>query len=188
MVTSIALMPFRHEAYTLLRSCAAECRVVYLMRTLLQRQIRKFMQLFNELVKKGFEAIIGANLPQRWWRVAQLQPKYGGMAMRTGLYTHGAHHLTSLTKTASSVARIVGDYDLEDIVRREIETWLRKACGNEIDILTIISEIKQRKVTPKSVSRRWRVWNPTHILSLKGVNGGKAFVYTNSCQKLRDCI
>ena len=121
VVTAISLMPHRHEACTLLRSCAAECRVVHLMRTIPTRQITSFMHLFNELIKKGFEALIGAKLQPRWWRVAQLQLKFGGMGMRTGLQTYGAHYLMSLIKTAPEVSRIIGSYDAEEIACSETE-------------------------------------------------------------------
>ena len=32
IIKAISHMPFKHEGFTLLKSCAAECRVMYLMR------------------------------------------------------------------------------------------------------------------------------------------------------------
>ena len=66
IVRSIAQMPFKHEAYSLLRSCAAECRVTYLMRILPPRQISCFMQSFDKVLREGFEEILGCSLSNRW--------------------------------------------------------------------------------------------------------------------------
>ena len=101
-------MPFKHEAYTLLRSCAAECRVVYLMRVLPPRQMRSFMEEFDKVLHIGFEGLLGISIEDKWWRLAQLPPKFGGMAIRSGLRTYGAQRICSLEKSAENVDRIVG--------------------------------------------------------------------------------
>ena len=111
IVRSIAQMPFRHEAFTLLRSCAAECRVNYLMRIVPPRQLASFMGKFDAVLRKGFEELLGKRLEEKWWRLAQLPAKFGGMALRSGLRTFGAQHIVSLAKTSSEVNRIVGSYD-----------------------------------------------------------------------------
>ena len=43
------------------------------------------MEDFDAVLRKGFEDLIGKTLEGRWWRVAQLPAKFGGMAMRGGL-------------------------------------------------------------------------------------------------------
>ena len=48
--TSIARVPYKHEAFTLLRSCAAECRVMYLMRVIPPRQLEGFMKDFDAML------------------------------------------------------------------------------------------------------------------------------------------
>ena len=119
-VLAIASIPHRHEACAFLRSCAAEYCVVYIMRTIPPRQIGELlMRLFILLIKKGFDKLIGAIIQGKWWRIPQLQPKFGEMAMRTGFYTYGAHHLISLTKTAPHVSRIERDYDGIAVTRLE---------------------------------------------------------------------
>ena len=47
IVNAVALMPFKHEAFTLLKNCVAECRVMYLMRVLPPNQLRSFMEEFD---------------------------------------------------------------------------------------------------------------------------------------------
>ena len=66
IVTSITHLPYKHEAFTLLRSCAAECRVMYLMRVLPPRQLVNFMERFDKVLKKGFEALIGIQNEEEW--------------------------------------------------------------------------------------------------------------------------
>ena len=85
IIRSISQMPYKHEAYSLLRSCAAECRVTYLMRILPPRQIRDFMQSFDKVLREGFKDILGCSLSDRWRKLAQLPPKFGGMSMRSGI-------------------------------------------------------------------------------------------------------
>ena len=147
IIQSISRMPYRHEACTLLRSCAAECRVTYLTRILPPRQIASFMKKFDAVLRKGFEDLVGKSLEDKWWRLAQLPAKFGGMAMRSGLLTFGAQHIVSLTKTSAEVKRIVGFYDAFTVAERETELWLTKACGGEVTVEQIVKEIndKQRK-------------------------------------------
>ena len=95
IIKAISLMPFKHEGFTILKSCAAECRVMYLMRVIPPRQMRSFMKDFDQLLKKGFERLLGIAIKEKWWRLAQLPPKHGGMALRSGLRTQGAQHLCS---------------------------------------------------------------------------------------------
>ena len=119
IVTAIAKAPYKHEAFTLLRSCAAECRVTYLMRVIPTRQLEKFMKDFDNVLQKGSEVIMGIPIKKKWWRLAQLPPKYGGMALRSGLQTYGAQHLCSLAKSANNVDRIVGGWNVIAIAKRD---------------------------------------------------------------------
>ena len=84
IITSITRLPYKHEAFTLLKNCAAECRVMYLMRVIPPRQLGKFMENFDELLQRGFEKLLGIQITEKWWRLSQLPPKYGGMALRSG--------------------------------------------------------------------------------------------------------
>ena len=117
IVKAISRMPFKHEGFTLLKSCAAECRVVYLMRVLPPRQLVNFMKDFDQVLKKGFEKLLGTTIGEKWWRLAQLPPKFGGMALRSGLRTQGAHHLYSIAKCANNVDRIVGGWNAVAVAR-----------------------------------------------------------------------
>ena len=66
------------------------------MRVIPTRQMERFMKDFDNVLQKGFEVIMGIPIKKKWWRLAQLPPKYGGMALRSGLQTYGAQHLCSL--------------------------------------------------------------------------------------------
>ena len=140
VVSVIVQMPHSHEACTLLRCCGAECRVTYLMRILPPRQIHDFMLKFNKILRKGFEKLIGTTLSEKWWRLAQLTPKFGGMSMRSGLTTYGAQHLVSLAKSAAEVERIVGKYDVLQLAKRETQSWLNHACSDGFDIEEVVAK------------------------------------------------
>ena len=67
IVKAVALMPFKHEAFTLLKSCAAECRVMYLMRVVPPHQLRSFMVDFDKVLHEGFEGLLGITIEEKWW-------------------------------------------------------------------------------------------------------------------------
>ena len=138
-------MPYRHEACTLLRSCASECRVTYLMRILPPCQIASFMREFDSVLRKGFEDLIGKSIEDKWWRVAKLPAKFGGMAMRSGLKTFGAQHIVSLIKTSEEVCRIVGPYDACGVAKLAAGDWLTIACGGDVTVEQVIEKIQKRE-------------------------------------------
>ena len=133
-------MPQAHEACTLLRCFGAECRVTYLMRILPPRQIDDFMIKFDGVLREGFEKLIGTKLSNKWWRLTQLTPKFGGISMRSGLTTYGAQHLVSLSKSATEVKRIVGEYDVLQVAKREAGTWLDEMCCGNVDIEELVAK------------------------------------------------
>ena len=83
---------------------------------------------FDKVLHEGFEGLLGITIEEKWWRLAQLPPKYGGMALRSGLRTLGAQHLCSLVKSADDVERIVGGWDVVAIAQRETEDLFNIAC------------------------------------------------------------
>ena len=52
-VNSIAEMPFKMEAFTLLKACLSRCRVTHLMRTLPTQQIWKILENWDTILR-GF--------------------------------------------------------------------------------------------------------------------------------------
>ena len=111
IVSLLSKMPHKHEAATLLRSTAAVCRVVYLMRILPPTQISRFISEFDKTLRHGFEQILGIEMDDLRWELAKLPPKYGGMGWRTGSHTFGAHYIASLTKTSERVCSIATSHD-----------------------------------------------------------------------------
>lgn len=139
IVSSVAQMPYKHEAFSLLRSCAAECRVRYLMLVLPPQQISEFMKGFDKVLRKGFEYILGCSICNRWWRLAKLSPKFGGMLMRSGLHTFRVQHLLSISKSAVKVKRIVNGWNGIEVAKRETGGMAKQClsrCREPIDVGT----------------------------------------------------
>ena len=125
IVGLLSSMPHKHEAATLLRSTAAVCRVVYLMRILPPHQISIFIAQFDTLVRSGFEQILGIPMNDLWWDIAKLPPKYGGMGWKTGSHIYGAHYIASLAKNADSIRRIIQCFNPESVAERDAGDWLK---------------------------------------------------------------
>ena len=117
-----------------MKSCAAECRVMYLMRVIPPQQLMTFMEDFDKVLHRGFEELLGIKIEQKWWRLAQLPAKFGGMGLRSGLRTFGAQHLCSLAKSAKNVDRIVNGWNAVAIAKAETRAWLNDACEQSVDI------------------------------------------------------
>ena len=80
---TMCAMEYKHEASTLLRSCAAVCRIVHLMRNTPPRHITSFITEFDATLRTAFESLIVSDISAQIWEVAKLSPKYGGMGWRT---------------------------------------------------------------------------------------------------------
>ena len=63
------------------------------------------------------------------WQVAKWPPKYSGIGWRTGLHTYGTNYLTSITKNAEHIERIVHHWDATSIAEREVGEWLNHQAG-----------------------------------------------------------
>ena len=115
---------------------------MYLMRVLPSSQMVSFMRDFDKVLHMGFEMLLGITIQEKWWRLAQLPTKFGGMALRCGLRTFGAQHLCSLAKSADNVERIVGGWDVVGLAKHETEAWLRNACDERIDIELWVNRLR----------------------------------------------
>ena len=125
-------MPFKMEAFTLLKACLSRCRVTHLMRTLPPSQIARFIQNWDGVLREAFEKLIGKTLPDKWWSVTRLSSKYGGMGLKFRINTAGAQHLTSLV-VSSTIKRFVPNWNLKKIARDSTAVWLNKQLGVDIN-------------------------------------------------------
>ena len=137
-------MPFDHEGFSLMKNCAAECRVMYLMRVIPPRPLVTFMEDFYKLLHMGFEVLLG-KIEEKWWRSAQLPARFSGMAIRSGLRTFGAQHLYSLAQSAKNFDRIVNGWNAVAIAKEETGAWLNDACEQSVDIELWVNRMKERK-------------------------------------------
>ena len=121
--------------------------------------IEKFMGDFDAVLRKGFDVLIGKSLDEKWWRLAQLPAKFGGMAMRSGLRTFGAQHIVSLIKTSAEVSRIVGSYNACDVAKRETKEWLTNACRGEITVEQVVDKIGKENENVGVGLQRQRIYS-----------------------------
>ena len=140
-IKAIIKMPYKMEAFTLLRSCLTQCKVVHLMRTLPTRQIQSFLIEFDDLLRWGFESLIGVTMEDKWWAVASMNSKYGGMGLRSGIYTAGAQYLTSLANSNDGVKKFFPHWNMCNIAIKDTRHWLCQQLGKEIDISTILEVV-----------------------------------------------
>ena len=89
---------------------------------------------------------MGIKIEEKWWRLAQLPAKFGGMAVRSGLRTFGAQHLCSLAKSADNVERIVGGWNLVAVAKYETEAWLNNASEEKVDVQVLVNQMRAGEV------------------------------------------
>ena len=143
IVSLVSEMPHKHEAATLLKSSAAVCRVVYLMRILPPPQISAFVSQFDATLRRGFEKILGTPMDDLQWEIAKLPPKYGGMGWKTGSHTYGAHYIASLTKTSAPVCSISPSHATLPIAQRNATEWLHRIAPPNVTIEMMINTIRK---------------------------------------------
>ena len=83
-ITLISKIPFLHKALTLLKYCTSICKVNHWLRTVPPKQLSHFVFGFDKILREGFESLLGMQLTDKWWRVAQLPAKYGSFGLRSG--------------------------------------------------------------------------------------------------------
>jgi len=85
LVSLLSEMPDRQGAFVLLRSCASNCKIVHLLRTLPPRDSLPLAKKFDAILRRGLEAIAGHKLEDVWWRISRLPVKFGGLGLRSGV-------------------------------------------------------------------------------------------------------
>ena len=55
----VSHMPFRHEAFTLLKHCTSICKVNHLLRTLPPVQNTQFVEGFDKILRDALETLLG---------------------------------------------------------------------------------------------------------------------------------
>ena len=120
------------------------------MRIIPPNQSEQFLREYDATVRERFERLIYFKLEDRWWSLALLQSKHGGMGMRTGIATAGANHLSSLAKCSEDIAKFVPDWDGFAIAVETTGRWLQQKFKFSIDFNEEFQKIKERKtVDPK---------------------------------------
>ena len=100
LVDAAVAMPYRHEAFSILQSCASDCRITHLLRTLPPRQTVRLTTRFDEKLREAFSHLIAIDsepgmLNDLWWKQVKLPRKFGGMHLRSGALTGAAQYAQS---------------------------------------------------------------------------------------------
>ena len=142
-VESISKMPFKMEAFNLLKTCLSRCRVTHLMRVLPPLQITKFLGEWDSVLRNAFEVIINSKLDDKWWAVVRLNSKYGGMGLKSGIHTAGAQHLTSLVNSADGIKKFIPSWNLHESAREATEGWLCQQLGRTVNINLLVDSVSE---------------------------------------------
>ena len=129
------------EAFSLLKACLSQCKVVHLMRSLPPRQISNFLQGYDKVLRKGFQTLINKTLEDRWWAVARMNSKYGGMGLKSGLHTAGAQHLTSLAMSADDIIKFVPSWNVYKTAEEATGKWLSTQLGKNINVRFTVDSV-----------------------------------------------
>ena len=138
----IAGMPHLHEAYWILKNCASVMKVVHILRTTPPGQLRRFIQIFDDMEKVALEKIIGTDrIEDAFWKVAKLPPKFGGLGFRTGLEICGAQYIMSVIKCTAGIRRFAADWDPAKVIRADALKWLEKSLGVPIEVDKLVNSM-----------------------------------------------
>ena len=114
------------------------------MRTLPPTQTSKFLQGWDRILREGFEKLINSSVDDKWWAVVQLNSKYGGMGLKSGIHTSGAQHLASLVNSADGIRRFIPEWKLYDIAKESTEQWLQEQLAAPINVNLLVDSLFRR--------------------------------------------
>ena len=89
------------------------------------------------------------HLEAKWWRLAKLPAKYGGLGLRSGLSTLGAQHTVSLVKCSQGIKTFVPNFNPTELIQQETKQWLSEHLDNaDIDIARLMDRIRGNPAKP----------------------------------------
>ena len=133
-ISALSEMTHLHGCFTLLRSCASACKVTHLMRTIPPKQLWKFIDEFDSLLRSAMEKILGHDLSDQQWMICQLPGKYGCFGLRSGKLIFGAQYVMSLQKCANDMAANAVGWNLEECAKEASGSWLKVNIGSNLDL------------------------------------------------------
>ena len=167
LVDDIAKIPYKHEAFSILKACASDCRIVHLLRTLPPKQSLPFATKFDKILRAGFTTLLECPLPDRAWEQTKFPPKLGGMGLRTGTSTAAAHYAVCVAKCADRINAITGDFDGPAVIERDAAAQLEELFGHitSDQLAETLGTVHEggKKITLQQQSERilWQRWMKT---------------------------
>ena len=153
LITNIAEVPYAHEAFCMLRKCASAPKVTHLMRTLPPHQSKPFLLKFDRLVRTGFQRLLNHDLEDKWWRIAKLPVKFGGVGLRTGTTTAAAQFAVCIAKCGEDLCRILGEsYDPGAVINSYAKDQLEEILGDAVSTDGLLDDLGKRKIDGDDLS------------------------------------
>ena len=134
-------MPHKMEAFTLLRECLSQCKIVHLMRTVPPSQIEDFLVEYDNILRKALQDLIGSTLEDKWWSIARLSSKHGGVGLKSGATVFGAQHLMSLVACTEGIQKFCQTWNLNAVATASTKKWLQRRLNHTIDVQLVIRSI-----------------------------------------------
>ena len=100
-----------------------------------------FLEGYDKALRTGFEKLIGKTLDDRWWEIARMNSKHGGMGLKSGLKTAGAQHLTSLAMSYDDILKFVLSWNLYEVAEETTANWLSRQLGKDVDSKSIVNAV-----------------------------------------------
>ena len=122
-------------------------------------QIEHFCWRIDELVREGFERLLGCEIDDTRWRIAKLPPRFGGFGLRTGKDRAGAQYLCSITRSVPVCRQLGMELDWRRLIEVECAPWLMRAyaskgCDPTELVRKIIDREKKRSRSSWTAVRR----------------------------------
>ena len=102
------------DAFSIIRSCAGFCKIVYSIRVTPPDMLRASMGAFEEGLRHGLETIVGSTLDERHWDQAGLSIKEGGLGLRRPTQHADAAYIASFRGSADLATAIDPHFDPQD--------------------------------------------------------------------------
>ena len=98
---------------------------------------------YDKVLREGFEKLINCSLEDKWWAVARMNSKCGGVGLKSGIHTAGAQHLTSLVNSSDDILNFIPSWSLTEVANEATGDWLSQQLGREVDTILLMNPLHE---------------------------------------------